>query len=163
VIKDCAGRYCLSFVVEVDPISMPAQEPSVLNPEASRPASEQPILLGFSDSGACELKGSKVGIDLGIKTFATLSTGDKIQAPNYSRLDRLIRKRQKALARRQKGSDRRARMRLVIAKLHAQLADKRLDFLHKLSTKLAKLYQLIVLENLNVSSLLKNWIYRCGK
>jgi len=48
-------------------------------------------------------------------------------------------------------------MRLAIAKLHAQLADKRLDFLHKLSTKLARVYQLIVLENLNVSGLLKNW------
>jgi len=47
-------------------------------------------------------------------------------------------------------------MRLAIAKLHSQLADKRLDFLHKLSTKLARLYQLIVLENLNVSGLLKN-------
>jgi len=73
-----------------------------LNPEASRPASEQPTPLGFPDfepfghmpqqarglkgskSGACELKGSKVGIDLGIKTFAMLSTGEAVQAPDYS-------------------------------------------------------------------------------
>jgi len=70
VIKDCASRYFLSFVVEVEPEQMPAQEPSVLNPEASRLA------------GARELKGLKVGIDLGIKTFATLSTGEKIQSPD---------------------------------------------------------------------------------
>jgi len=125
VIKDCADRYFLSFLVEIDPIQFPAQEPSL-------------------------------GIDLGIKTFATLSTGEKIQAPDYSQLDRRIRRLQKGLARRQKGSKRRNKRRLAIARTYNRIADLRLDFLHKLSTQLAQIYQAIVLENLNVSGMLKN-------
>jgi len=111
-----------------------------LNPEASRPASEQPTPLGSPDSGACELKGSKVGVDLGIKTFAMLSTGEAIQGPDYSKLDRTIRRLQKKLARKQKGSNKRHQLRLKIARLHNRIADMRLDFLHKLSTALAVTY-----------------------
>jgi len=88
--------------------------------------------------------------------FATLSTGEKIQAPDYSQLDRRIRRLQKGLARRQKGSKRRNKRRLAIARTYNRIADLRLDFLHKLSTQLAQIYQAIVLENLNVSGMLKN-------
>ncbi len=124
-LKDCAGRYFLSFVVEVEPVQVDA-------------------------------KNQSIGIDLGIKTFATMSDGTKAESPNYSRLDRKIRQLQKKLARQPKGSKRRNKTRIRIAKLHNKIADTRQDFLHKLSTKTVKENQLIVLEDLNVSGLLKN-------
>lgn len=124
-LKDCAGRYFLSFVVEVEPVQANA-------------------------------KNQSIGIDLGIKTFATMSDGTKAESPNYSRLDRKIRQLQKKLARQPKDSKRRNKTRIGIAKLHNKIADTRQDFLHKLSTKTVKENQLIVLEDLNVSGLLKN-------
>ncbi|MEB3215962.1 MAG: transposase, partial [Nostocales cyanobacterium 94392] len=125
VIKDCANRYFLSFVVEVEPINIDA-------------------------------KSQSIGIDLGIKTFAVMSNGEKAYSPNYSKLDRQIRKLQKKLARQNKDSKRRNVIRIKIAKLHNQIADTRKDFLHKLSTKIVSENQAIVLEDLNVSGMVKN-------
>jgi len=125
VIKDTAGRYFLSFVVEVQPETKLASNPAV-------------------------------GIDLGIKIFAALSTGERVASPNYSKLDRKIRRSQRKLSRRSKTSKRRERMRLKVAKLKAKLRDIRKDFLHKLSTKVIDENQVIALEDLNVSGLLKN-------
>ncbi|MBE9080546.1 transposase [Romeria aff. gracilis LEGE 07310] len=125
VIKDRSGRYFLSFVVEPEPLQLPAQSASV-------------------------------GVDLGLKTFAALSTGESVQAPDYSTLERKIRREQRQLSRRQKGSKRRERSRLRIAKLKAQLRDTRKDFLHQVSTRLIQENQLVCLEDLNVSGMLKN-------
>ena len=125
VIKDTAGRYFLSFVVEVQPETRPAANPAV-------------------------------GIDLGLKVFAALSTGERVNHPSYSKLDRKIRRAQRQLSRRQRTSKRRERMRLRVAKLKAKLRDTRKDFLHKLSTKVVNENQVIALEDLNVSGLLKN-------
>lgn len=125
VIKDRAGRYFLSFVVEIEPDSKPALNPSI-------------------------------GIDLGLKTFAHLSTGEAVVSPSYSLLERKIRKSQRKLSRRKKGSNRREVMRLKVAKLKAKQADKRKDFLHKLSTRVVSENQVIALENLNVLGMLKN-------
>lgn len=125
IIKDCANRYFLSFVVEVEPIQLDA-------------------------------KNQSVGIDLGIKTFAVMSNGEKAISPCYKSLDRRIRKLQKKLARQVNGSKRRDKTRVQIAKLHNQIADTRKDFLHKLSTKVVSKNQTIVLEDLNVSGLVKN-------
>jgi len=101
--------------------------------------------------------GKSVGVDLGIATFATLSTGEKIAAPkplkgNLLKLAWL----QKKLSRCQKGSKRRERARRQVAKLHARIADIRTDFLHKLSSKLIFENQDINLEDLNVSGMVKN-------
>ena len=104
IIKDCANRYFLSFVVEVEPIN--------INP-----------------------KNQSVGIDLGIKTFAVMSNGEKAFSPCYKGLDRKVRRLQKKLSRQQKDSKRRHKTRIQIAKIHNQIADTRKDFLHKLSTK----------------------------
>ena len=103
-----------------------------------------------------DAKNQSIGIDLGIKTFAVMSDGSKAKSPDYSVLDRKIRKLQKRLARQQKGSNRRYRTRIQIAKLHNQIADTRKDFLHKLSTKIVRENQAIVLEDLNVSGMVKN-------
>jgi putative transposase len=125
IIKDCANRYFLSFVVEIEPIQIDATNPSV-------------------------------GIDLGIKTFAVMSNGEKAVSPCYQALDRKVRKLQKKLARQQSGSNRRNKTRVQIAKRHNQIADIRKDFLHKLSTKVVSENQTIVLEDLNVSGMVKN-------
>ena len=125
VIKDCANRYFLSFVVEVEPCSKDASYLSV-------------------------------GIDLGIKTFAVMSNGEKQTSPNYSKPERKIRKLQRKLTRQQKDSKRRNRTRVQIAKRHNQISDTRKDFLHKLSTQVVSENQTIILEDLNVSGLVKN-------
>ncbi|BAY89335.1 MULTISPECIES: RNA-guided endonuclease InsQ/TnpB family protein [unclassified Tolypothrix] len=125
VIKDCANRYFLSFVVEIEPVQSDA-------------------------------KNQSIGIDLGIKTFAVMSNGEKAISPDYSKKDRKIRKLQRKLARQQKGSKRREVTRLKIAKQHNQIADTRKDFLHKLSTKVVSENQAIILEDLNVSGMVKN-------
>jgi putative transposase len=97
-----------------------------------------------------------VGIDLGIKTFAVLSTGEKVDSPDYSKLDKKIRRFQRRLAKRVKGSKRREVMRLKVAKLKAKEQDTRKDFLHKLSTRVVNDNQVIALEDLNVSGMVKN-------
>jgi putative transposase len=97
-----------------------------------------------------------VGIDLGIKTFAVLSTGEKINNPDYFPLERKIRRFQRRLAKRVKGSKRREVMRLKVAKLKAKEQDTRKDFLHKLSTRVVNDNQVIALEDLNVSGMVKN-------
>ncbi|NES69855.1 MAG: IS200/IS605 family element transposase accessory protein TnpB, partial [Okeania sp. SIO2D1] len=126
IIKDSAGSYFASFVVETNPEFLPKTENSI-------------------------------GIDLGISTFATLSNGDKIVAPkplkqNLKKLAKFKRK----FARTEKGSKRREKARLRVAKLHGKIKDIRTDFLHKLSTDLVKKYDTIVLEDLNVSGMIKN-------
>ncbi|MEH1949960.1 MAG: transposase [Nostoc sp.] len=103
-----------------------------------------------------DAKNQSIGIDLGIKIFAVISDGSKAESPNYSKLDRKIRKLQKKLARQQKGSNRRNQTRVQIVKQHNRIADTRKDFLHKLSTKVVSENQTIVLEDLNVSGMVKN-------
>ena len=103
-----------------------------------------------------DAKNQSIGIDLGLKTFAFMSNGEVAKSPDYSRLDKRVRRKQKQLARQVKGSKRREKTRLQIAKLHNQIADTRKDFLHKLSTKVVRDNQSIVLEDLNVSGMIKN-------
>jgi putative transposase len=97
-----------------------------------------------------------IGIDLGLKTFATLSDPSQVKSPDYSKSERKIRKLQRRYARQEKDSKRRHKTRIQIAKLHNQVSDTRKDFLHKLSTKRINENQVIVLEDLNVSGLVKN-------
>ncbi|MEO0768812.1 MAG: transposase [Cyanobacteria bacterium J06634_6] len=99
---------------------------------------------------------ASIGLDLGIKTFAFPSVGEPIKAPDYSRLDRRIRRLQKRLARQQKGSNRRAVTKRKIAKLHLKIRNIRKDFLHKISTKLLCENQTVCLEDLNVSGMMRN-------
>ena len=108
------------------------------------------------DSVQVDAENQSIGIDLGLKTFALMSNGEKAVSPDYARQDRKIRKLQKKLARQQKGSNRRNKTRLQIAKQHNRMADRRKDFLHKLSTEIVSQNQAIVLEDLNVSGMVKN-------
>jgi putative transposase len=103
-----------------------------------------------------DAKNQSIGIDLGIKTFAAMSNGEMVKSPDYSKLDKRLRRKQKQLARHVKGSKRREKTRLQIAKLHNEIADTRKDFLHKLSTRVVHENQVITMEDLNVAGMVKN-------
>ena len=98
-----------------------------------------------------------VGIDLGIKALAVLSDGTEFenQKPLRSELRKLKHLNQE-LSRRQMGSGRWQRTKRKLAKLHRRIANRRLDYQHKMTTKIARTYQLIGIEDLNVAGMLKN-------
>jgi putative transposase len=98
-----------------------------------------------------------VGIDAGITSLVTLSTGEKITNPRHERKDReRLAKAQRELSRKAKGSNNRAKARIKVARTHARIADRRRDFLHKLTTRLVRENQTIVIEDLTVRNMLKN-------
>ncbi|MFE5702890.1 RNA-guided endonuclease TnpB family protein [Rhodococcus koreensis] len=98
-----------------------------------------------------------VGLDAGITSLYTLSTGEKITNPRHERTDReRLAKAQRMLAKKQKGSRNRAKARLKVAKIHGRIADRRRDYLHKLSTRLVRENQVIAIEDLSVRNMVKN-------
>jgi putative transposase len=100
---------------------------------------------------------AQVGIDAGLTSLITLSTGEKVINPRHESKDRArLTKGQRVLARRQKGSKNRSKARLRIARIHARIADRRRDHLHKLTTRLVRENQTIVLEDLNVRGMIGN-------
>ncbi|MCC5665036.1 transposase [Nostoc sp. CHAB 5784] len=100
---------------------------------------------------------NQVGIDLGITSLVTLSTGEKV-APTKSFKGKKakLRKAQKALSRKQKGSNNRHKASVKVAIVHAEISDARNDFLHKLTTRLVRENQLISVEDLSVKNMVKN-------
>ncbi|NEP91272.1 MAG: IS200/IS605 family element transposase accessory protein TnpB, partial [Okeania sp. SIO2C2] len=95
--------------------------------------------------------------DLGISTFATFSDGTKVDAPKpLKKRIKKLRKLSKSLSHKTKGSKRYEKARIRVAKFHGKLKDTRTDFLHKLSTKIIRENQTVVLEDLNVSGMVKN-------
>jgi putative transposase len=127
VIKDSAGRYFASFVIDSDSQA-----------EAERmPATDQTI-----------------GIDLGLTHFAVLSDGTKIESPRFlRRAEKKLKKAQRELSRKQKGSKNREKARLKVARAHAKVTDARHEFHHQLSTRLISENQGIAVEDLSVAGL----------
>jgi putative transposase len=122
---DAAGRYFVSFCAEVK---------------------KSPLSLSY--------RAPAVGVDLGLKHLATLSTGEKIDNPKHYRARlRYLRQQQRCLARRQKGSRRRERQKLRVARAHAKVKQSRQYALHDLTTRLIQDYDLICIEDLNVKAL----------
>ena len=98
-----------------------------------------------------------VGVDLGIKTFATLSDGTEIQNPKYlkkslKKLNRL----QRSVSRKKRGSNSRKKAVELLARQYEKVTDKRKDFLHKTSKYLIDHYDTICLETLSASNMMKN-------
>ncbi|HEX3396734.1 MAG TPA: RNA-guided endonuclease TnpB family protein [Steroidobacteraceae bacterium] len=123
--RDAAGRYFVSFGAEVE---------------------KQPPSLSFQ----CPA----VGVDLGIKHLAALSTGEKIENPRHYQAGlRYLRQQQRCLSRRQKGSRRRERQRLKVARAHAKVKQERGYALHALTTRLTQEFDLIFIEDLNVKGM----------
>lgn len=97
------------------------------------------------------------GIDLGIKDFAVTSGSEHFFGPKYYRqYERKLQKLQRQLSRKQKGSRNRNKARVKVASLHEKIRNSRLDYLHKLSTRLIRENQTICLEDLNVQGMQKN-------
>lgn len=98
-----------------------------------------------------------VGVDLGVATLATLSTGETVAAlkPHRAAHRRLVRL-SRSLSRKKKGSANRTRAKAKLARLHLRIANVRKDALHKLTTKLATEFSAIGIEDLNVRGMLRN-------
>lgn len=102
-------------------------------------------------------EGFAVGVDLGIKTFAVCSDGKKIESPKaLQRAQAVLRRAQQAHSRKTKGSRNRRKSAQKIAKIHMRVANVRRDFLHKVTTELAKTKSIVVIEDLNVKGMIKN-------
>ncbi|MGA5347394.1 RNA-guided endonuclease InsQ/TnpB family protein [Streptomyces griseoincarnatus] len=124
VVKDSAGRYFASFVVETGPEEiLPQTTPGV-------------------------------GIDLGLGHFAVLSDGRKVDSPRFlRRAEKRLKKAQRALSRKEKGSKNRDKARLKVARAHAKVTDARREFHHQLSTRLIRENQAVAVEDLAVKGL----------
>ena len=99
----------------------------------------------------------QVGIDLGIKDFAVTSDGMRFENSRFlKRYESQLRKAQKHLSRKVKGSKSRNRQRLKVAAIHEKIANTRHDQLHKISTQIIKEYDIISVEDLNVKGMMAN-------
>ena len=101
--------------------------------------------------------GKSIGLDIGIKTFLTGNNGFTIENPKYFRENQTkLKSAQQHLSRKKKGSLRRNKAKLKVARIHNHIANKRKDFIHKTTTKLVNEYDFIAIEDLNVSGMVKN-------
>ena len=100
---------------------------------------------------------NSVGIDLGIKDYAILSNGTKYGNPKFlEKGQKRLKKLQRMFARTQNKSNRHEALKLKVARCHRVIANRRNDFLHKLSTMLVRQYDTMCLEDLNVDGMMKN-------
>ena len=100
-----------------------------------------------------------LGIDLGLKHFSTFSTGEKIDNPKHMKQRiRALKRAQRKLSRKKKGSNNRNKQRIKVATIHEKVANSRKDFLHKLTTRLVNDNQVdtFALEDLAVGNMMKN-------
>ncbi|MFW6247042.1 MAG: RNA-guided endonuclease TnpB family protein [bacterium] len=101
--------------------------------------------------------GYDIGIDVGLKDFLVQSDGIVVANPRYFRESQAkLRRMQQHLSRKKKGSRRRYKCKLKVAKLHQKIVNQRAWFLHNESTRIIKNYDVIAIEDLNVDGLLKN-------
>jgi len=102
--------------------------------------------------------GKIVGIDFGLKTFLSLSDATQIEAPRYylAYLKKL-KKLQRGLSKKQKNSNNYKKAKRRLAKLHIKVANTRRDYFHKLANQIAKSYEFVVIEDLNIKAMQKLW------
>jgi len=97
-----------------------------------------------------------IGIDLGLNSFLTTDKGEKVENPRYLiKSEEKLAKIQRWHSRKELGSNNRLKSKLRLARIHEKITNQRLDFLHKLSKKLVKTFQLIAFEKLNIKGMLK--------
>lgn len=126
IIREATGRYYVSFVVRVEVEPKP-------------------------------MTGLQVGIDFGVSRLATLSTGENIANPKHlHRRSRRLAFLQRNLARKQKGSKRRALAKRAVARCHEKIGNSRKDALNKLTTRLVTEFDVIHIEDLNLRGMVKN-------
>lgn len=100
---------------------------------------------------------SSAGIDVGLKDFAILSDGTVYSNPKFfRRLEEKLAKAQRILSRRKKGSSNWDKQRIKVARIHEKITNARNDYLHKISTEIIKNHDVIGIEDLQVSNMLRN-------
>ena len=100
---------------------------------------------------------TKVGIDLGLNEFAITSDGEVFDNPKWLRKqEQKLKKAQRNLSRKKKGSKNREKARIKVAKIHEKIANQRKDYLHKISSYITNENQVIVIEDLKVSNMMSN-------
>ncbi|MFG2548602.1 RNA-guided endonuclease InsQ/TnpB family protein [Streptomyces sp. NPDC048581] len=125
VIKDPSGRYFASFVVEVDGEPLPE----------------------------LDVDETDTGIDLGLASYAVLR-GRKIASPKFfRRQERKLRRAQRAVSRKEKGSNNRRKAKQAVAKIHTRIADQRRDFIEQETTRIVRESQAVYAEDLNVKGM----------
>ena len=128
VSRAASGKYFVSLCVEVDKATL------------------------FCPNG-----GKQVGIDVGLKAFCSDSDGNVTPNPRpLKKLQRKLRREQRRLSRKMPKSANRGKARVRVARVHERIANIRKDFLHKMSTQLARENQTVAVEHLNVKGMLKN-------
>jgi len=114
------------------------------------------IAVETADVSESQASGA-VGVDLGIKTLATLSDGTVFENPKtYYKYDKQLRRTQKSLSRKKKGSKNRAKTKLKLSRFHYRVGCIVDDHIHKMTRYVADNYHTVVLEDLNVKGMLKN-------
>ena len=103
------------------------------------------------------LTGKHIGIDLGLKDLFILSDGQVIDNPKWFRESQTdLKKAQQHLSRKKKGSKRREKQRIKVARIHEKIVNQRTNFLHEVSSAIVRDYDIICIEDLNVTGMLKN-------
>jgi len=126
ISRNPAGQYFVSFVVEIPDVHL-------------------------------EKTGDSIGIDFGITRLATLSNGERIANPKYgTKYSKRLALLQRRLSRKTKGSNRRKKAKLAVAKLHQKISDSRKDTINKFTTDLIKRFDTIYIEDLNLRGMVKN-------
>lgn len=98
-----------------------------------------------------------IGVDLGIKSFLTLSNGELVENPRHGKgLQKKLAKAQRVMSRKDMGSNRRQKQKIKVAKLHEQIANRRADYQHKVARSLVRRFDRIYIEDLNVAGMVKN-------
>lgn len=129
---------------------------ATLNAEAGRWFVAVPVAVELPDVPEIDTRPS-VGIDLGVSTAATLSTGEKIDGPKpLKRYLRALKRRSRQHSRKVKGSNNRRKSAARLAQLHARIARIRKDWTHKTTTALTGRFALLGIENLNVRGMMAN-------
>jgi putative transposase len=115
------------------------------------------VTIDTSDIQKLEPTGKTVGVDLGIKTLATLSDGVVIENPKYlKQQEKRLARQQRVFARRQKESKNKEKAKVKVQKLHRKVRLSRLDTIRQVTAKLVRNYDCIVIEDLNVKGMVKN-------
>jgi putative transposase len=136
-IKTCTvrrinGKWFVCFSCEVEPEVLP-------------PSDDNQILI------------EEVGIDVGLKTFASLSNGDHVENPRFFRRDeKALAKAQRKLSKQKRGSRARRKARKVVSRIHERIRNRRHDFVHQTARRLVNRYGVIGVEKLNVKGMVKN-------
>lgn len=123
IVKDSSGRYFCSFVVDV--------------------GESEPLPVVEGDTG----------IDVGLSTFAVLKDRVIVSPKFFRQAERKIRKANRELSRKQKGSNNRRKARVKLAKVHARVADRRRDFIEQETTRIVRENQAVYTEDLNVKGI----------